>query len=384
MTTSRIATSLPFIILIAGLLLATRDVFRALDRDHGDDDDNMIKVTAEELEILPLVGAVGPESIAFDPDGQGPYVGVSDGRILRWDRDQLRWTDFAVTSPNREGCDRTNNHEEREHICGRPLGLRFNKKTGDLYIADAYMGLLSVGRDGGLATPIGAQRPEGVSFWFTNALDIDHDTGDVYFTVSSTRYPRRRFLEATVTGDDTGMLMKYDPTTKTTTRLLSHLNFANGVSLGKNGDFVLALESTQCRVHKYWLKTSKAGTSEVVTQLPGFPDNIKMNSKGEFWVGIYSRRSNFLEWILSFRHLGEVFVRLPFEPLKLVSSYTSRKSVGMALKLSEEGDVVLQVLEEKSGRLRFVSEAVENERDLWFGSVVMPFVCVFRNYQSHN
>ncbi|KAL2984505.1 hypothetical protein AAZX31_12G091800 [Glycine max] len=29
-----------------------------------------------------------------------------------------------------------------EHICGRPLGLRFDKKTGDLYIADAYFGLL--------------------------------------------------------------------------------------------------------------------------------------------------------------------------------------------------------------------------------------------------
>lgn len=380
MKTSRITTSLPFIILVAGLLLATRDVLRALDRDHGDDDDNTIKVMAEDLEILPLVGAVGPESIAFDPDGRGPYVGVSDGRIVRWDRDRLRWVDFAVTSPNREGCDRPNKHEETEHICGRPLGLRFNKKTGDLYLADAYMGLLSVGPSGGLATPIGAQRPEGVSFWFTNALDIDHDTGDVYFTVSSTRFPRRRFLEAIVTGDDTGTLMKYDPTTKETTTLLSNLTFANGVSVSKNGVFVLALESTRCRVNKYWLKTSKAGTSEVVTQLPGFPDNIKMNFKGEFWVGIYSRRSKFLEWILSFRRLGNIFVRLPFEPLKLVSSFTIRKSVGMAVKLSEEGDVVLQVLEEKSGKLRFVSEVMENEGDLWFGSVVMPFVSVFRNH----
>jgi hypothetical protein len=28
-----------------------------------------------------------------------------------------------------------------EHVCGRPLGLRFDKRTGDLYIADAYFGL---------------------------------------------------------------------------------------------------------------------------------------------------------------------------------------------------------------------------------------------------
>ncbi|KAH0928396.1 hypothetical protein HID58_014123 [Brassica napus] len=33
---------------------------------------------------------------------------------------------------------------ELEHVCGRPLGLRFDKKTSDLYIADAYFGLLVV------------------------------------------------------------------------------------------------------------------------------------------------------------------------------------------------------------------------------------------------
>jgi hypothetical protein len=29
-------------------------------------------------------GAAGPESLAFDPAGGGPYAGVSDGRVLRW------------------------------------------------------------------------------------------------------------------------------------------------------------------------------------------------------------------------------------------------------------------------------------------------------------
>ncbi|CAL5333810.1 unnamed protein product [Camellia sinensis] len=38
-----------------------------------------------------------------------------------------------------------------KHVCGRPLGLRFDKKTGDLYIADAYFGLQVVGPNGGLA-----------------------------------------------------------------------------------------------------------------------------------------------------------------------------------------------------------------------------------------
>lgn len=76
-----------------------------------------------------------------------------------------------------------------EHICGRPLGLRFDKRTGDLYIADAYMGLLKVGPEGGLAMPL-VTEAEGVPLGFTNDLDIDDD-GTVYFTDSSTNYKRR-------------------------------------------------------------------------------------------------------------------------------------------------------------------------------------------------
>lgn len=76
-----------------------------------------------------------------------------------------------------------------EHICGRPLGLRFDKRTGDLYIADAYFGLMKVGPEGGLATSL-ATEAEGVRLGFTNDLDID-DEGNIYFTDSSTKYRRR-------------------------------------------------------------------------------------------------------------------------------------------------------------------------------------------------
>lgn len=76
-----------------------------------------------------------------------------------------------------------------EHICGRPLGLRFDRRTGDLYIADAYFGLMKVGPEGGLATTLSTEA-EGVPLTFGNDLDIDHE-GNVYFTDSSTKYRRR-------------------------------------------------------------------------------------------------------------------------------------------------------------------------------------------------
>lgn len=52
-------------------------------------------------EIMTVGGAVGPESIVFDPNGDGPYTGVADGRILKWQGNEGGWVDFASTSSQR-------------------------------------------------------------------------------------------------------------------------------------------------------------------------------------------------------------------------------------------------------------------------------------------
>lgn len=90
----------------------------------------------------------------------------------------------------RDGCGGAGDHTAREHVCGRPLGLRFNPKNGDLLVADAYIGLLAVKPNGGIATQV-AKMAEGVPFGFTNALDIDQTSGVIFFTDSSTKYQRR-------------------------------------------------------------------------------------------------------------------------------------------------------------------------------------------------
>uniref|UniRef100_UPI0005C9504E protein STRICTOSIDINE SYNTHASE-LIKE 10-like n=1 Tax=Fragaria vesca subsp. vesca TaxID=101020 RepID=UPI0005C9504E len=137
-------------------------------------------------------GAVGPESVAFDCSGKGPYVGVSDGRILKWQGPLWGWTEYAFTSPTRqrEICDGSTDNMT-EPTCGRPLGLKFNPKTCELYIADAYFGLLKIDRNGGHPQQLATSLHE-VPFRFTNALDIDSETGIVYFTDTSTVYQRRQ------------------------------------------------------------------------------------------------------------------------------------------------------------------------------------------------
>lgn len=77
-----------------------------------------------------------------------------------------------------------------EHICGRPLGLRFENKTGNLYIADAYFGLQVVGPAGGLATQV-VTEVEGQPLRFTNDMDIDEHEDVIYFTDTSRSFQRR-------------------------------------------------------------------------------------------------------------------------------------------------------------------------------------------------
>ncbi|KAF6160538.1 hypothetical protein GIB67_019478 [Kingdonia uniflora] len=319
----------------------------------------------------------GPESIVFDSLGRGPYTGLADGRVVFWNGES--WTDFAVTSPLRsELCSPKPSpldYLKNEHVCGRPLGLRFDKKTGDLYIADAYFGLLKVGPEGGLATPL-VTEAEGIPLKFTNDLDFDEE-GNIYFTDSSSKYQRRNFMQLVFSAEDSGRLLKYDPTTKQTTVLLKNLQFPNGVSMSKDKSFFVFCEGSIGRLRRYWLKGEKAGTSEVFAVLPGFPDNVRTNEKGEFWVGIHCRRSIYNHIVSLYPQLRKFLLKLPIPTIYQYLMHIGGRPHGVIVKFSPEGELV-QILEDSQGKVvKAVSEVEEKDGKLWIGSVLMPFVAVY-------
>ncbi|WMV39454.1 hypothetical protein MTR67_032839 [Solanum verrucosum] len=286
------------------LIIATQALFASVNLAY-DDSENALKSqnVLSKSEIIQLNGAIGPESVAFDPNGEGPYIGIADGRILKFQGSS--WADFAVTSSQRENYTLPF-APEMEHICGMPLGLRFNTKTGELYIADAYFGLQVVGPKGGLATPL-VQILEGKPLVFTNDVDIDDHDDVIYFTDTSTRY---------------------------------------------------------------WLKGPLEGTHDTFAELPGLPDNIRINSKGEFWVALQAIRSQ-----LSFSNseMGNALLKLSFIAQQLDDLLSGGLLHATAIKLSEDGRV-LEVLEDVEGKtLRSISEVQEKYGKLWFGSVMMPF-----------
>ncbi|GMH12698.1 hypothetical protein Nepgr_014539 [Nepenthes gracilis] len=331
----------------------------------------------QKSEIKFLNQVQGPESVTFDPLGRGPYAGVADGRILFWDGES--WKDFAYTSSNRsELCNWKPNpasYLKNEHICGRPLGLRFYKKTGDMYIADAYFGLMKVGPEGGLATLL-TNEADGVPIGFANDLDID-DEGNVYFSDTSTKYQRRNFIQLVFSGDPTGRLLKYDPVTKETTVLVSGMQFPNGVSLSKDGSFLVFTEGPIGRVRKHWLKGEKAGTTELFAILPGHPDNLRTNEKGEFWVAIHCRRNMYVYLMSRYPMFRKFMLKLPIPASYQYKTYIGGRFHAMVVKYSPEGEL-LQILEDDQGKVvRAVSEVDEHDGKLWMGSVLMPFIAVY-------
>lgn len=74
-----------------------------------------------------------------------------------------------------------------EPACGRPLGLSFEKKSGDLYFCDGYFGVMKVGPKGGLAEKV-VDEVDGQKIMFANQMDIDEEDDAIYFNDSSDTY----------------------------------------------------------------------------------------------------------------------------------------------------------------------------------------------------
>lgn len=171
--------------------------------------------------------------------------------------------------------------------------------------------------------------------------------------------------------------MKYNKSSKEVTVLLRDLAFANGVALSKDRSFVLVAETTTRRILRLWLHGPNAGNVSVFAELPGFPDNIRRNRKGEFWVALHAKEGLFSKLALSYQWFGKTWLKLPLSFKQLHSLFIGGKPHATAIKLSENGEI-LQVLEDTEGKtMRLISEVEEKDGKLWIGSVMMPFIGIY-------
>jgi len=303
----------------------------------------------KDLETLQLAGNHGPEDIALDAQGR-IYAATHEGWIVRL---------------NADGSDPQNWTATR----GRPLGIDFDNR-GNLIVADAYRGLLSIAPDGTISEL--ATEADGIPIRYADDVDVAAD-GKIYFSDASTKFGAKEgggtlassLLDLMEHGGH-GRLLVYDPASSKATTLLDGINFANGVAVSHDQNSVLVNETGGYRVIRFWIAGPKKGAAEtLVGSLPGFPDNISVGQDGRYWVAFASPRNSLLDSISGKPFLRKVVQRMP--------AFVRPKAVmyGHVIAVDDQGKVLMD-LQDPDGGYPMNTSVTETGDYLYIGSLITP------------
>jgi len=292
------------------------------------------------VQKLPLGDGHKPEDVALDAEGK-IYAGFEDGRIVVLQPDGTQPRVFANTG-------------------GRPLGLIFDR-SGNLIVADAIKGLLSVNKTGEIK--VLAVDADGAKFGCLNDLDVGAD-GTIYFTEASRKFPISQFTYDLLEHQPNGRLLALDPQSQKPRTLLRDLYFANGVAVSPDQSFVLVAETGKYRIRRVWLKEPKMGQNDIfIDNLPGFPDGISSNGRDKFWLALVTPRSALLDRMLPYPMLRKVIIRLP----KFLQPAPQRYSFVVAL--DQSGRIIDNLQNNSPDCYAEIANVVEHNNTLYFGSI---------------
>ncbi len=303
------------------------------------------------IDLLPLLDGHGPETIVVGPDGL-LYTGLKGGRILRFRPDGSAMELFADTG-------------------GRANGMAFDR-AGNLIIVDSFKGLLSADLTG--KVEVLATEADGQPFVFCDGVDIAKD-GTIWFTDASARFHDGQVHYDMLEGQSTGRLLTHDPVSGKTTVRVSGLRFPNGIALGPGDKYVVVNEMLAYRTLRHWITGPRAGRTETfVESYPGFPDDIRFNDNGLFWVALASERIAALDWIQPHPWLkGFVANAIGWAIPDTDSPLLLDPSFVIAVDL--EGNVV-HSLRGDSRRHIGSTSVLEHEGQLFIGSISMTAIGV--------
>ena len=289
---------------------------------------------------IDLGGFEGPEDATLGIDGN-IYLTSDDGTVLRLQ-------DRGVS--------------ELVHVGGRPLGIEADR-DGSLLVANAHSGIQRIATDGSVTVLLDTfdQRP----LENANNLGIGPD-GVIYFSQSSTKFTAAGYggsypaslLDILEHGGH-GNVYAFDPAGGSVRRLMTGLNYANGVAVSEDGSFLVVAETGHYRILKYWLTGDLQGSTEVlIANLPAFPDNIKSGINSRFWVGFAAPRNNIVDRLSDKPLLRKVIQRLP--------ASLRPKAVPFSHVIAFDGNgEVLMSLHDPAARFPFLTGVLETSDSLY-------------------
>jgi sugar lactone lactonase YvrE len=295
---------------------------------------------------IDLGECVGPEDAAEGPDGY-IYVACENGNIDRFAPDMNALETFA-------------------RVGGRPLGLEFDEH-GTLFVANAYLGLQMVERDG--TVTLLTDSIDGRMIRYADDVDVAAD-GSVYFSDASSKFGPMDTTDTMAASileimehAGNGRVLRYDPTGGQTTVVMSGLAFSNGVAISEDQQYLLVIETGEYRVWRHWLDGERKGQSEVILDnLPAFPDNVNNGMQGRFWIGLVSPRDPMLDDLGPHPFLRKVVMRLP-ESLRPAAVPTSH-----VISIDGDGNVLMS-LQDSAAAFPVLTGVLETETSLYLTSL---------------
>lgn len=294
------------------------------------------------------VPQMGAEDVVVNDDGH-VFTGTEDGTIWRLD-------------PG------TGDVQRVAHTGGRPLGLELFD-DGDLLVCDARRGLLVV-RPGTGAVEILVDRVGDRPMRFCNNAAIASD-GTIWFSDSSAHYGIERWWKDDFVQDTrTGRLLRRD--VDGTVRVVeTHLAFANGVALSADESFVTVAETGARTLVRRWLRGPRAGRRDyLVTDLPGYPDNISLGSDGLIWVSIASPKDPVVEVVKR----GPVVLRKAVT--KIPEALQPKPQRTIRIQAFDDGGELVHDLDLDDAGFHMVTGVREHAGRVWLGSLHEPAVAV--------
>ncbi|MFO0991184.1 MAG: SMP-30/gluconolactonase/LRE family protein [Hyphomicrobiales bacterium] len=305
-----------------------------------------------KTEYIGLGELEGPEDIVLDRDDH-LYCGTRHGEIIRFFAPDYRRSEVFA------------------HTGGFPLGLAIDR-DGNVLSCVGAMGLYSISPSGDVKQ-LSAETNRSYTSIVDDArlrdpndLDIAPD-GKIYFTDSTTRYDAHDWAIDSIEGRPTGRLLAFDPKTGQTRTLLDNYRYANGVCMAHDGKSLFFAESWACRVHRYWIEGPRAGTAEcVISDMPGYPDNINRASDGNYWMAWLGMRTPSFD--LALRHPAfrkRMSRRLPQDEWLFPNINT-----GGVVKFAEDGTII-ETLGDLTGESHpMVTSMREHKGYLYVGGIL--------------
>jgi sugar lactone lactonase YvrE len=274
----------------------------------------------------------GPEHVALGPDGK-LYVAVLSGDILRMQPDGSAVEAWANTG-------------------GRVLGFDFDAK-GNLIAADAINGLLSIAPDKTITRLL--TEAEGKPILYADAVVVAR-SGKIYLSDASMRFGAKQWggtFEASVLDiiehSATGRIIEYDPASQAARVVMKDLCFANGVALSTDERHLFVAETGEYRIWKVDIAASHVSAKSpgsqarlLLTNLPGYPDNLMRGQNGQIWAGFSKPRGKPVDAMADKPWLRKLTLRLPRALWPVPPAY------GHVIAFDESGKI-LKDLQDPSG-----------------------------------